>query len=172
MMPWRRVKSTPSSPTHADLWSQLENVNGWIRHADAKLATLIAFVGVAGGGLYVTAQGRSPLWVLLIAAAAGCSLVVAGMLAFVGLLPRRRYTPSATQERIYYRAIANDYEGPDAYARAILTIGDELAPNLARQIHANSCVADRKFVLATGATVALLVALAMLVVVAAFRVLS
>lgn len=171
-MIWRKGKPEPSSPTHTDLWSQLENVNGWIRHADAKLATLIAFVGVAGGGLYVTAQGKAPVWIVVVAAAAGLGLVIAGLLAFVGLLPRRPYTPSTTRDRIYYRAIANDYEGPNAYAREVLSAGDELGPNLARQIYANSCVADRKFVLATWSTAALLGALAMLVIVASFRVLA
>lgn len=78
---WRRGRPAPGVLTHADLWSQLENVNGWIRHADAKLATLIAFVGVASGGLYVTAQGKAPVWVIAVAAAAGLGLVISGLLA-------------------------------------------------------------------------------------------
>lgn len=167
---WRRGKQAPGMPTHADLWSQLENVSGWIRHADAKLATLIAFVGLAGGGLYVTAQGKAPVWIIMVAAAAGLGLVISGLLAFAGLLPRRPYSPSSTRDRIYYRAIANDYTGPDAYARDLLSARSDLRANLARQIYANSCVADRKFVLATWSTAFLLVALAMLVTVAAFRV--
>lgn len=171
-MIWRKRKPAPYMLTHTDLWSQLENVNGWIRHADAKLATLIAFVGVAGGGLYVTAQGKAPVWVIVVAAGAGIGLVIAGLLAFIGLLPRRPYSPSSTRDRIYFRAIANDYEGPDAYTREMLDANTDLASNLARQIYANSCVADRKFVLATWSTAFLLAALAMLVAVACFRVLA
>jgi len=169
---WRRGRPAPGVLTHADLWSQLENVNGWIRHADAKLATLIAFVGVASGGLYVTAQGKAPVWVIAVAAAAGLGLVISGLLAFLGLLPRRPYSPGSTPDRIFYRAIANEYEGPDAYTREMLSASDDLGANLARQIYANSCVADRKFVFATWSTAALLAALAMLVAVASFRVLT
>ncbi|MGO1802866.1 MAG: hypothetical protein ACTHZW_09650 [Microbacteriaceae bacterium] len=47
-----------------------------------------------------------------------------------------------------------------------------IAENLARQIYANSVVADRKFVFATWSTIMLLVALAFLVAAATYRMCS
>ena len=167
-MKWRRARST--RPGNDELWLQLENVSGWIRHGDAKLATLIAFVGVAGGGLYVTADSSGPWWHLIAVAASGSFLVGSGALAFLGFLPRRRYRRGVSADRVFYRAIAASYEGPRHYAADLLSSAEHLPENLAHQIYANSVVADRKFVFATWSTITLLAALVCLAVAAAYRI--
>lgn len=169
-MNWRRAR--PASPSVDELWRQLENVSGWIRHGDAKLATLIAFVGVAGGGLYVAADSAGPWWHLVAVAGSGSLLLAAGLLAFLGLLPRRRYRRGGAADRIFFRAIATAFEGPKEYAADLLSSKEHLPENLARQIYANSIVADRKFVFATWSTIMLLAALAFLVAAAAYRLYS
>ena len=145
----RRVADLPRLEL---LWRQLENINALIRHADTKLTTLIAFAGVAGGGLFVVTDNADPAWVLFLAALCGLLISVSGVLALAALLPRRPYRPSGAAEHIYFRAIAKEYEGPNAYAASVLSDGVDLSENLARQIYLNSVIADRKFALSSSAT--------------------
>jgi hypothetical protein len=150
--------------TNSDYWSQLENVSGWIRHSDAKLTTIIAFIGVSGAGLYVVAQEAHGEWSRAILALAAGALVVAGVTAFFGLLPRRRYRPGAQRDRIYYRAITRQFDDAAEYSRELRGLDESvIQDDLARQIFANAKVADRKFALASQATIALATAVALLV---------
>jgi hypothetical protein len=148
------------------LWRQLENVNALIRHADTKLTTLIAFAGVAGGGLFVVSDRADPAWVVFFSALCGLLIAASGVLALAALLPRRPYRPGRATEHIYFRAIAKEYEGPDAYTASVLKDGVDLSVNLARQIQINAVIADRKFALSSGATLCLMAAGLLLAVVA------
>ncbi|MBF4606537.1 Pycsar system effector family protein [Curtobacterium sp. VKM Ac-1393] len=156
-------------------WQQLELVNGWIRHSDAKLTALLALVGIAGGGVYAVAQnacGRPSI--LATAAVAGALLASAAICVVLGLIPRRRFLASDQAEVVFYRAVASLYPAPTDYAAAFAAAQarGELSANLLRQVAINAAIADRKFVLTIWSTVLLALALAALVTGATMSVLA
>ncbi|WP_439689752.1 Pycsar system effector family protein [Curtobacterium sp. SP.BCp] len=156
-------------------WQQLELVNSWIRHSDAKLTTLLAFIGVAGGGLYAVVQeGCRPAALIPLALLSAVFLGGAATSAFLGLIPVRRFKASDAREVIFYRAIASKYLDPAAYIAAFeCSITDEdLGPNLLRQALINAKIADRKFVLTTWSGLLLMGGLAALAVCAGIRVIG
>lgn len=147
-------------------WQQLELVNGWIRHSDAKLTALLALVGIAGGGVYAVAQNACGRPVILITAAvAGSLLTSAAICVVLGLIPRRRFVASDQAEVVFYRAIASLHPAPTDYAAAFAATQaqGELSANLLRQVAINAAIADRKFVLTIWSIVLLAFALAALV---------
>ena len=159
----------------AAAWQQLELVNGWIRHSDAKLTALLALVGIAGGGVYAVAQnacGRSPI--LVVAAVAGALLAGAAICVVIGLIPRRRFIASDQTEVVFFRAVASLYSAPTDYAEAFAAsqARGELSENLLRQAAINAAIADKKFVLTIWSTVLLALALAALVTSATMSVLA
>lgn len=156
-------------------WQQLELVNGWIRHSDAKLTALLALVGIAGGGVYAVAQNAcGQLSILVAAAVAGSLLTSAAICVVLGLIPRRRFIASDQAEVVFYRAIASLYPAPTDYAAAFAATQarGELSANLLRQVAINAAIADRKFVLTIWSIVLLAFALAALVTGATMSVLT
>lgn len=146
-------------------WQQLELINSWIRHSDAKLTTLLAFIGVASGGLYAVTQGGCrPAALIPLALLSAVLLGGAATSAFLGLIPVRRFKVSDAREVIFYRAIKNKYLDPAAYIAAFEdSIADEdLGRNLLRQALMNAKIADRKFVLTSWSGLLLMAGLAAL----------
>ncbi|MCS5521793.1 DUF5706 domain-containing protein [Curtobacterium flaccumfaciens pv. oortii] len=156
-------------------WQQLELVNSWIRHSDAKLTTLLAFIGVAGGGLYaVVHDSCRPSGLLALAGVSAIFLAAAATSAFIGLNPVRRFTPSDEREVIFYRAIQAKYGDPGSYVDEFKgsMADDDLGPNLLRQALINAKIADRKFVFTTWSGLLLMAGLAALAACAAVRVIG
>lgn len=164
-----------SEQLEAAAWQQLELVNGWIRHSDAKLTALLALVGIAGGGVYVVAQNACARpSILATAAVAGALLASAATCVVLGLIPRRRFLASDQSEVVFYRAIASLYPAPHDYAAAFAAAQarGRLSANLLRQAAINAAIADRKFVLTIWSTILLAFALAALVTGATMSVLA
>lgn len=164
----RRTRVTRLNPD--DAWNQLENVSGWIRHADTKLATNIAFAGVAGGLLLSLVPPRPSWQSVALASLAGVFLAISLFAALFGLLPRRGKKSDPPRSLIFYRSIVKQYTDDGAYARAFLSSPSRVRVDVAKQVFATASVADRKFALASVSTKLLMAGLAALAVIAIMRV--
>jgi hypothetical protein len=143
------VSSVAVNPDEA--WRSLQQVNEWIRFADAKAVAVLAGSGVLGGVLVT----RVPVLddfkahgvrAVLLSAAIVC-VGISALLSLQILAPRLRTGES--RSLIYFDHIARRYEGErnafvDNYI-ALIEHDDDLVRQVADQIWSNSRVARHKF---------------------------
>lgn len=176
-------KETTDLPVELDLeqaWKTLSLVTDWLRHAEAKLGIILAFTGVSAGVLFNLVQNQEDGSCLFNIAAVVCgvAVVTAGACAMLGLLPVVRLGRQRREEAtnlIYFHDIARTYEKASSYTadlRRLTTTPKDVVRYVGQQVHANACVASRKYQFATCAMWALLVALLALGSVAAIAALG
>jgi len=135
-----------------DAWAVLSLVNEWVKHSEAKLGVVLAFVGVMAAGL-ITIAADIPcpsLVILCIEGAAAVLILASAVLASLGLLPRfKGQSEEAQMNPLFYGDVANHFKGKsEEYVTALSgVIGsqDALIRQIARQVHANADVASRKY---------------------------
>lgn len=155
------------APDPEQVWKTLSLVNEWIRHGDAKLGLTLAADGVLAAVLYNLLDGTDHGCLgTACALAAGLAILASSVCAVVGLLPQLK-PPGKSEDYsslIYYRHIARGWVGRRTqYTHQLLTMttdAQDLSAQLADQVYWNSAVADRKFVWATRAVVATVIAMA------------
>jgi len=152
------------------LWLVLQNTHEWIRAADMKAGVILATDGVAA--TLMAALGSTTCGRLTVIIPAGI-LMGLGLLAIVlsalwstaCLVPR--LGKCRCRSPIFFADIASACAAPADYE---VMVGDviedvsKLKAELCSQILANSCVASEKFAAVNKATVALMLAIALLVV--------
>ncbi|MCX5067699.1 DUF5706 domain-containing protein [Micromonospora lupini] len=81
-------KSDDCEPDQA--WKALSLVNDWVKHAEAKSATILAASGVTGGVLFnlVKNQTRPGWWLTIFGILCGSAVILAGTCALLALTPR------------------------------------------------------------------------------------
>ncbi|MBM7780534.1 Pycsar system effector family protein [Arthrobacter tumbae] len=139
-------------------WNLLTLVNEWVKHAEAKLGVIFAFLGVLAAGLIVLVlEAERPSFLLLsLEGVAGLFLLLAAFCASAGLLPQYSHQPCAGQlNPLYYSDIAHHYTGKedDYLLHLSATVNDPqlLVKHLAQQVLANAKVAQRKYLWANRA---------------------
>jgi hypothetical protein len=161
-------RDTTFDPDQA--WKALSLVNDWVKHAEAKSATTLAATGVTGGVLYnlVKGQNEPGFWLTVLAGLSGVAVFLAGVCALLALIPRtgraRRFwtrirgvgrpDPATAPDEdpanlLFFKDVTQGY-GSDsptytAVFGALTSDKKKLTEHIARQIHANSGVAHRKF---------------------------
>lgn len=163
-----------SAPDEA--WRVLGLVNEWVRHAETKVGATLAATGVTGGVLFNLIKGRPQRSLTLDVTATVCGALVllAGILAGTGLLPRLRSRPWRKEpptSPLYFAHIARRYrrdlESQYPQVLAALSVDhDAMTREIGLQVQANAGVAYRKHRLTHAAIVSLLLALLALVAVA------
>jgi hypothetical protein len=159
---------SPSQPetssSDATAWATLGRVDEWVRHADAKLAAVLAADLVAAGVLISLAFGRRPSPAVLVLAALGGAASLAGLIcATLGLTPR--VVPPGGRilaNPLFFGDVARDFRDADAYAQALASLAadrDDLFEALAHQVFATSVVAAKKFRWAGRALLLLVIAI-------------
>jgi hypothetical protein len=106
-----------ADPDHA--WKALTLANEWLRHAETKLGTTLAAAGVTGGVLFNLVRTRGDGTALYNVSAVVCFLgvIVAGLLAVIGLFPRLRLTLRRTRNGdspinpLFFHDVANAFRG-------------------------------------------------------------
>lgn len=180
--PSRRQESSAAAPVDPEqAWKALALVNDWVKHAETKLATVLAATGVSGGILFnlVNDYGRGNLAFNIAAAVCCAAVIVAGVAAMTGLYPvvrLGRKTSDDSVNPLFFEDVARAYKGDApsyiAVQRTLTANPDDLVRHVSQQIHANATVAQRKFRWANRAIRALLldlVALAALASMIALR---
>jgi hypothetical protein len=166
----------PADPDPDQAWKALSLVNDWIKHSETKAGLALAATGVSGGVLYnLVKKIDSPtLPVSITAVLCGVAIVAAGTCAAAALIPRRKVPgqPKNSVNLLYYSDVARNYkECSKGYASELSATTSnpcKLTNYIADQVRANSIVASRKFTYASGAIIALTLALAALGVLAIF----
>jgi hypothetical protein len=138
--------------TTDNAWSTFQEINGWIRQADTKAATVLAAGGVLGGLLVSTPPTRVDglLGTVRIACyvLAVVVIVLSLLVSLQALLPRLR-VPRNPMSVLYFDHIAAGFpEDPGGFQDAFLDLAEDaetMNRALAAQIWANSLVAQRKF---------------------------
>lgn len=146
-----------ANPDHA--WKALSLVNEWIRHADAKAAVTLAFTGVLATMLFNLVKDFESRTVGsdLVVVTACALLVITGGLCAWTLTPRVRDkgTSSLVVNRLFYASISKNFRGDrHRYIDVLHTLTadpDELARDIAHQVHANAEIATTKSTWATWA---------------------
>jgi hypothetical protein len=164
----KEAAETCPQPEHA--WKALSLVNEWIRHAETKAAAVLAAAGVTGGVLYnlVKSQQHPSCVINVLAMLCGGLVFAAGFCATATLIPRRNVSGGAENfsNLLFYSHVALAYRNDEpTYAQVLAALTSnphDLTRHLANQVHANSVVADRKFVWATRGIIVLVAALATL----------
>ena len=164
-----------SEPEPEQAWKALSLVNEWIRHADAKAGAVLAAAGVTGGVLYnlVKNQQHPSCVMSVLAVVCGVLVFAAGFCATATLIPRRNVSggPENFSNLLFYSHVALAYRNDEpTYARVLAALTSnkpDLTRHLANQVHANSVVADRKFVWTTRGVICLVGALAVVGIIAA-----
>jgi hypothetical protein len=129
-----------------DLWSLLDNINGWLRFADGKAATTIA-ISSAVATVVAADAAQSEHAALYLSLSATSIVAAAGAIvsALIALLPQ---TESEDDRRttVFFGHIA-DFETAEAYLTAARSTrdGGQLAVEVAHQIHENARIAARKY---------------------------
>jgi len=153
----------PPDPEQA--WKALALVNDWLKHAEIKLAAILAATGVTGGLLFNMVKDRTHYSHLYDLAATICaaSVVAAGVFAVIGLYPRvklRRRSPENTANPLFFHDVARAYKGDAPSYRAVLhtltTNREDLVLHISQQVYANATVARRKYLWANRAVRALI----------------
>jgi hypothetical protein len=171
----------PAPPDPEQAWRAMALVNDWVRHAETKLAAVLAATGVSGGVLFNLVKDRTHYSHLydLAAIICGVSIVAAGIFAVIGLYPRvtlRRKPAEDTANPLFFHDIARAHNGDAPSYRAVLhtltTNPDDLVRHISQQVHANATVAHRKYQWANRAIRALILDLLALGAVAAITALK
>ena len=161
-------------PQPDQAWKALSLVNEWIRHAETKAGAVLAAAGVTGGVLYNLVKSQQHASCLMSALPVICGLLAfaAGFCATATLIPRRNVSggPENFSNLLFYSHVALAYRNDEpTYAQVLAALTfdpHDLTRHLANQVHANSVVADRKFVWATRGIICLVGALAALGIIA------
>lgn len=161
------VSTTDSgAPSSGDAWNVLTNVNEWVKHAEAKLGVILAFLGVLAAGLIslVIEVGRGSVIMMALEGASGGALLLAIGCASLGLLPQFDHeADEARLNPLFYGDVRQYFATkPDDYTArlsAALSDPETITAHLARQIVANSGVAVRKYTWANRAVILGLVSL-------------
>jgi hypothetical protein len=134
-----------------EAWRGLQQVNEWIRFADAKAGAVLAGSGVLGAFLVHAIPRLSdfrdqPVRALLLSVAI-CSLGLSALITLRVLAPRLR--TGEARSLVYFDHVARRY-GKDrqAFVTRYLHVGEDdvaLCTQLVEQMWANSLVARRKF---------------------------
>ena len=132
-------------------WRALENINGFITHAETK-ATLI--LGAYGVGLALLIDNFSSIRLTIIhysvifALFAICVLssIISVFYAIKCIFPRLKSTNSG-KSKLYFKCIANNYEEEDFIKEYYECIEEreEAIKEIANQIWNNAKIADDKF---------------------------
>ena len=133
-----------------DCWKVLQQINEWIRFADAKAVAILAASGLLGGLVVKSIPAhqelfRHPVRTLLLAFAMIC-VGSSSLIAIRTVAPRLR--AGETRSLVYFEHIARRYANDrNAFVDNFLGLGsdDVLARQAAEQVWANSIVARRKF---------------------------
>jgi hypothetical protein len=160
-------EATGSEPEPEQAWKALSLVNEWIRHAETKTAAVLAAAGVTGGVLYnlVKNQQHPSCVISVLAVLCGVLVFAAGFCATATLIPRRNVSggPENFSNLLFYSHVALAYRNDEpSYAEVLAALTSnprDLTRHLANQVHANSVVADRKFVWTSRGVIALVAAL-------------
>lgn len=162
-----------------DAWALLSLVNEWVKHAEAKLGVVLAFVGVMAAGLIAIASdtARPTQTVMIMELITALLILSSAVLAALGLLPRFKGQPEAARMNpLFYGDVAKHFKNrPDEYLThlsEVLQSRNELAQQIIRQVFANSSVAHAKYVWANRAILVGALGLVALFVLAALQVLS
>jgi hypothetical protein len=145
---------SPIPPDPEQAWKALALVNDWLKHAEIKLAVVLAATGVSGGVLFNLVKDRAHYSHLynLAATVCGGSVVTAGIFAVIGLYPRMKLRRTPTEDTVnplFFHDVARAYNGDAPSYRAVLhtltTNPDDLVRHISQQVHANATVAQRKY---------------------------
>lgn len=139
-------------------WALLGLVNDWVRHAEAKLGVVLAFLGALSAGLValVIEIGHPSLTMALIEVTAAVLLMLSVGSAGSALLPQHAPQDQRTRANpLYYGDIRAHYSSDEAAylaeLKSTLTNRSALVELIGRQVLANSAVAHRKFARANSA---------------------
>jgi hypothetical protein len=155
----------PAPPDPEQAWRALALVNDWVKHAETKLAAVLAATGVSGGVLFNLVKDQTHYSHLygLAATVCGLSVVAAGIFAVIGLYPRVRLRRKSTEDTVnplFFHDVARAYKGDAPSYQAVLhtltTNPDDLVRHISQQVHANAAVAQRKYLWANRAIRALI----------------
>jgi hypothetical protein len=135
-----------------DAWFALDQVNNWIRFADAKASVLLAVSGVLGGLLLsrpASTDGRLATVHTALWGAALVAVTLSALISVAVLLPRLKVRRAGPASLIYFGDIARQFrrrhaEFVAAFRRAA-SDPQVMREEVAEQIWANSVVARRKF---------------------------
>ena len=162
------TRPSPTPPDPEQAWKALTLVNDWVKHAETKLAAILAATGVSAGVLFNLVKDRTHYSHLYDVAASICavSIVAAGIFAVIGLYPRvtlRRKLAEDTTNPLFFHDVARAYKGDAPTYGAVLhtltTNPDDLVQHISQQVHANATVAQRKYLWANRAIRALIIGL-------------
>lgn len=139
----------PTPKLEEEAWRIYGAVAEWSKHAETKLSTILAFIGVAGAGLYAVAPPFDPKnfhsWDLL-TWGGFVAFGAAGYLAFRGLFPDRKAPRPNDGNPVYFNHIAQFVHAEQYFAALKKVVEqDGMADRVAEQILGISRVADRKF---------------------------
>jgi hypothetical protein len=161
-------------------WRALSLIDSQVTQAETKLGALLAAAGVLGGLLFTLVRERAWGNVAFSAVAVLCavSILATGLLAMIGLYPRfrppRRAANRSPLNPVFFHDIATSFAAdPIAYSAALRELAadpDTLVDHLARQVHANAVIAQRKYVWVNRALASLALALASITALAALAV--
>jgi Family of unknown function (DUF5706) len=134
-----------------DAWRGLQQVNEWIRFADAKAGAVLAGSGVLGAFLVHAIPRLSdfrdqPVRAVLLSLAV-CSVGLSALITLGVLAPRLR--TGEARSLLYFDHVARRYgQDRQAFVAMYLHLGEDeaaLCNQLIEQMWANSLVARRKF---------------------------
>jgi Family of unknown function (DUF5706) len=133
------------------LWRCLEQVNEWVRFADAKATAVLTADSVLFGALALHGSGHgfsdSPVSSAL--TILGLSLAAASFVVGILVVLPRTSVPAAPPSLLYFSDVAAHFAARPAdyveQARALAADEQRLADALAGQVWANAVVGSRKF---------------------------
>jgi hypothetical protein len=129
-----------------DLWSFLDNINGWIRFADAKAATTIAISGAVAS--LVTAAAVQSQHAAAYLSLSFTSLIAAAgaIVSALGALLPQTESETGSKTTVFFGHIARFSNAHEYLSAARATRkGHALVMELAEQVHENSRIAARKY---------------------------
>lgn len=177
------VRSDLAADQVEHAWNHLSLVSDWVKHAEAKLGVVLAFVGVLAAALVtltaeIAAEPKAiSCLMLLLVGGAAILLLASSICAAKGLLPKFRAQGDITRANLlfygdvahYHRGDEKEYTGQLA---SLLGEPSQLTEQIARQAHANSLVAARKYLWANRSIFTGLIALLLVMAVGAGHALS
>lgn len=145
----------PPVPNPEECWRVMVLINDWIKHADAKIAGILATAGVAAGVLYSVLQDiESPPMVVTVCGAATSVALIFGIF-FAGLALRPRlWTTSPATSKIYFEHISRAYpkdrngSGVNAFVSRLVELASDrgsMAAEVSAQVWALAHIAAAKY---------------------------
>ncbi|WNI23590.1 Pycsar system effector family protein [Streptomyces sp. ITFR-16] len=167
----------PKPAPNADhAWKALGLVIDWIKHAETKAAAALAAAGLTGGVLFnIVKDVSSPSsWLIFSSMFCGLAVVGAGACAGLVLWPRLKMSEEPTS-LLYFHHIARGHAASGTYAESLIALtqdAEALVTEIAGQGWANAKVAHKKYIWGGRSIRFLLVALPLLAITAALRVIN